>query len=95
MSDSDLTEQEKRLFDKLMAVVDRHAQGKRKDDPYPFDDDEIQTIRRMMRLYAAFTSLGLFANATRNVVIYLALILGAYYSTKTWFAEAVKDVIGK
>lgn len=60
-----------------------------------FDEREIRVIRQMMEFYQACSALGRFAGAARNVVIWMGVMLGAWWAFNEWVVKFVKSAVSQ
>lgn len=74
-------------LDKLMKLIDS---GEMKI----FDAREVATIRRMITTYEAFESFGKLANAVRGIVIWLGVMLAAYFAFTGWLTKFIRSLAG-
>ncbi len=77
-----LSENETAALRKLVALVG--------DDATIFDKQEGETIRKMIDLYKGFAFFGRMGTAARNIVIWAAAMLGAWFAFNEWVISFIR-----
>jgi hypothetical protein len=57
-----------------------------------FTEEEVVTIRRMIRLYQGYDALGKLANFARGTVIWIGAMAAAYWAFQNALAEYIKHL---
>ena len=78
------TEEESVALKKLQHILDA-------GEPESFSKKEIETIRKMIDLYAAFVTFGRIGRGVRNVIIMVGFFAATWIAFNDWIIKIIKS----
>lgn len=82
------TDEELAALEKLDTLLNK------KKKSVSFSDDEIVIIKKMVELYESFAAIGYFGSAAKNIIIWLGVMIGAYFTFTEFVSKYIKLHIG-
>ena len=89
MNEAALTKEERAAIKKIQLLLDDPT------GPGIFDKKEIGVIREMIATYESFRAFGRLAHFVRQIVIWAAVMIGAYYAVTEWVVKGIRKVSGE
>jgi len=80
--------------EELAALKKLETLLEKKEKTVTFNDDEIAVIKKVVELYKSFAAIGYFGSAAKNIVIWIGVMLGAYFTFTEFVAKYIKIRIG-
>lgn len=76
-----------------LAKLQRWVEHRNADEVPPLTDDEIKVVRFWIRVFQGLSALGYAGAVLKNAVLWLGVIIGAYWAVKNWVIEAAKGAV--
>ena len=83
-----VTDEDEKLLEKLTKLLEKE------ESIEELDKKEIEIVRKMIATYESFKAFGRLSSAARNIVIWLGVMLGAYFTLQEFIVNFIKSHAG-